>query len=124
MSHISRDRGAVTEIRCKLCLTPIQGLVEHDHPDLTKTRKMADGTILRQTHLVLRPNAMYDEMTLLMDDGSRHVTHICKQCKAKNLPLEVITRLMQMDIDELRLEGLFPDTHELWHSRTVVGVEA
>lgn len=124
-THITRNRGAIEEIRCKLCGTVIQELVEHHSAGMAKTRKAVDGTVIRTVRLVIRPTTNYQEMTIRFEDGSGHVTHGCRSCLAKaRTDNNVLKQLMVSDItDQLLNEGMDKDIHAKLTNRQAVGVE-
>src|SRR5438445_12783054 len=100
-AFIDRVEGSIKEVRCKVCGAIIKSLQER--LDLTKDRRLADGTIVRQVYMILEANALYKELTLLLDNGDKHITHLCSSCVStvKN-DFDRLTELMGQDIAEDR----------------------
>lgn len=75
-SYVTMEQGQISEVRCKVCNTPIKKFVEHDVPSVIS--KIKGQTILGQKLLLAQlPN--YREVAITFDDGSRHVTALCER---------------------------------------------
>ena len=80
IDYVTRDlQENVLEIRCKLCAARIQGMVPI--PGAKPLLDLVEGHT-RTKHIPVRLAALanYQEVVIEFDDGSAHVTQICKRC--------------------------------------------
>lgn len=109
-----------SDVFCKLCGTRIIGLVTVN----TRTEKRGSQVVIVEEK-EQAPNASYQEVRLVMSDGSAHITPMCKSC-AKTLSPSDYEDLYAADVDEFLtlekrgdpapwrlIEGRTPVSHEL-----------
>lgn len=100
-SHILRhpaDFFTVQGCLCPLCETPIRGLVEADG---MRTIRRSKGQTVIEKPMVLACLASYAEVTIEFDDGSKHVTGICKSCIEEGLTAEDLEAVYAADLLEM-----------------------
>lgn len=94
--YIEEDRGGLNRVLCKICGTPIKD-------------RAPDGRGLG----VLMTLAAYTEVTLEFDDGSAHVTPLCRSC-AQSSSLEMLEACYGADMaqwqKELNTEDAIPES--------------
>lgn len=68
-----------SRVYCK-CGQTIQELREV--PEMSEVQKLSGRTIVRE-RVALMPSASYSELEITFDDGSKHITPMCKGCAKK-----------------------------------------
>ena len=71
------ERGGDERVLCKVCASPIAGLVVHGTP-VSITR--GDGKVVIRERLVWAQFSNYAAVELTFADGSRHQTPLCTAC--------------------------------------------
>jgi adenylate cyclase len=99
--YIKIDNGVVEKVTCKNCGAVLQNLVPDEN--YTKTEKLK-GKIIIYKYLVMAQTPNYDELTIEMEDGSKHVTPICKICKNKSIDIESIYQADLYRLGELGMD--------------------
>ncbi len=77
--HVVYRNGFLTEVRCKCCRAVLINLIEQDKPIETVRN---NGQTIVTKRMILAATAMYAEIEITFDDGSKHVTSLCKDCVA------------------------------------------
>lgn len=123
-THITRKSGTIISMICRGCGSVIQTIQE---VMAREERRLPDGTRIRTIATAVKPNANYGELTMVMSDGSRHVTHGCKHClSVMTLDKDHLQALHDSDINDLALNdasALPKKLHTKYISRRVVGVQ-
>ena len=81
---VQRRQGAITETRCKLCDAALMTMVPDEN--FREVQRVNEQTVIRERLILARTNN-YTEVVLEMDDGGKHVTDVCKGCKAQLLAM-------------------------------------
>lgn len=111
LTHIKYDKGVdgASSIHCKLCGVQMSGLVETDKYQRVEN---INGQKVVYRHLIHARNSMYNEIDIEFDDGSHHVTHVCRECVKKGFS--------HYDLDFLHLADI---AQWLFEYRTRHGIE-
>jgi len=117
--HTNIGRGGdIREVRCKLCACAIKSLVVDD--SFREVKKTKNRTMVYE-RLVLAELANYVEIKIDFNDGSKHITHICKK-DYKELSVEDLETLYVGDLQQMIYEGGLSDEHmEIWGIRRPTG---
>lgn len=83
VENVSYHRGAIIEVRCRHCESPIRTLM----PDETGKR------------MVLACQANYCEVLMELDNKGAHVANMCQAC-ADKITLEQLQRQYEADMEE------------------------
>lgn len=75
--YVVYKNGFITEVHCKCCGTLIMGLIEHEKP--VEVVKKNTRTIITKL-MYLAALDQYTELEISFDDGSKHITPVCKKC--------------------------------------------
>lgn len=100
----------IEAVHCKECGRPIKGLVVDDR--FSETRIINGKTIVFQ-RLVLAELPGYSEIEIEFDDGSRHITHVCKGCLPKLTPND-LDALYEADMDMWSIEAARDGVEYQW----------
>jgi len=94
--------GAMSEVVCKLCGTPIRALVPAEgEPEVVRYK---DRTVVKErVILACLPN--YREVELLGSDGSTHTTCVCDTCAPKLADPVVAEATYCMDMEQWSKDG-------------------
>lgn len=106
--YIEEQRGIAHAVHCK-CGAVIQSLVPHD-------RLKYNGMPLA----VMAQTPLYTEVELIMDDGSKHVTPMCKPC-ADSLDADKAEAVYAVDIDRLTKQEPTLVENTQWAHRKPIG---
>lgn len=99
--YIKIDNGVVEKVTCKNCGSVLQNLVPDER--YTKTEKI-NGKIIIYKYLVMAQTPNYDELIIEMEDGSKHMTPICKVCKTKSIDINSIYQADLYRLGELGMD--------------------
>jgi RecJ-like exonuclease len=99
--YMKIDNGVVEKVTCKSCGATLQNLIPDEN--YTKTEKFK-GKIIIYKYLVMAQTPNYDELTIEMEDGSKHVTPICKVCKRKSVDVESLYQADLYRLEELGMD--------------------
>lgn len=95
------NKNFIESMSCRLCTGIIRSLVESENP--IRIQKMGDKTLITKLAIPAETSS-YQEITIEFDDGSAHVTAVCRHCSGKlsNDMLEelYVTDLEQFERDE------------------------
>lgn len=91
--HVTYVRGAITEVRCRLCGTPIRTMVQTDTPGV-----MGMGCL-----------PTYREVLMECSDKSAHVACMCLTC-AEAATVEQLQEHHDLDMEEMQLASLMKRT--------------
>ena len=111
--HPESKNRVMTEIVCKLCRGVIAGQVESDAK--VPSRVIHGATYLYKTLTFSRFHS-YAEVTLLFDDGSKHVTHVCTGCKSKLDSPDVLEYIYACDLAQWLYEEQHGHGDALWNT--------
>jgi hypothetical protein len=93
--------GVVDRVLCKVCGSPIAGLVVHEQP--VEIRRES-GRVLVKERLVMAQFSNYAAITLEFADGSTHETPLCTTC-IPTLTAEQAEDAYAADVEDLLLRG-------------------
>src|SRR5262252_10288955 len=108
MTRVRRHKdGYIDQIACGVCGAVI-ATFGPSGPEPYSAREVEPGKTVYVFPGVLQRNNLYTEVTLRMDNGDRHVTHICTRCAVEQRRnLAVLQGLHDGDIEDLRqAEGM------------------
>lgn len=111
--------GQVLEIMCKVCGTPIAGYSE----TLKNTQRRAGGQQIQEKTIQWHRFHNWTELKMVFSDGSAHITHGCDKCMHRQLTLQQLDELHNVDVDEQGIE-LGYETATLLKHRTPTGIVA
>lgn len=104
-------RHDMVRINCKICGSIIGGPV--DSGEHAKTERVGQQTIIYRTQTFSR-FALYTEVEIQFDDGSKHVTHLCKQCIPRLNEPGMLERLYVADLAQFVHEDVIGLHQHLW----------
>jgi len=99
-------------IDCKLCGSPIMGPVEHEKMSKVVRHNGQNVIIKYVEHARF---GAYTEVALTMDDGSKHVTHLCRGCVQKLSDPLVLEQIYAMDLAQWLFEEESGRGPAIWH---------
>ena len=102
-NHLKKSHGVLEELFCKVCGTTIGSLIVSDR---FRESKVINGKIVIFERLVFAQTPMYKDVTLEMDNGSAHATHLCKGCAEKPLDEDTLEAIYAADLQEWLNEGV------------------
>jgi hypothetical protein len=106
--YILDQKGVAHAVHCK-CGTVIKSLVPHERL-----------TFNRMPLAVMAETPLYVEVELIMDDGSTHVTPMCKPC-AEGLDSDKAEAVYAVDIDRLAKQEPTLVENTQWARRKPIG---
>lgn len=115
--RVKREFGTVTEVRCPSSGTKLQSLVKVAE----RTEQRNGKPVVVEIH-TLRPNAAYAELTMEMDDGSRHSTPVAIGEAKRAWTADELEDLYASDLDQWASEGMPGDLLERYAARKPVRV--
>ena len=108
--YVTRDKGEITEVRCKGCPTVIRSLAT-----VKLERAQNSGNLLERHYIQCVPNASYREvkfeMKPVVEDENEppvkqyHVTCLCSECADFDMPTQVMEAYYREDMEQLRETG-------------------
>jgi len=120
--YVKRARGQIeTAVFCPLSGNQIKGLIVLD--DLQEKQRIGNTLVIRERVAVSQLDN-YTEITIEMDDGSAHVSAICKSVAA-GLTLAQLTELYEADMAQVLHDeeaGRGEVLWEFWENRKPVRV--
>jgi hypothetical protein len=109
--HQETGRFEMTGINCKICGSVIAGPV--DSGMHSKTERIGQREIIYRTLLFSR-YSQYTEIEIEFNDGSHHVTHLCKQCIPRVTEPGMLERLYVADLAQFIHEDLVGVHQNIW----------
>jgi len=109
-SKIARG-GYVDRVLCKLCGGTIKHLIPDELP--VEVLRVKDRTMVYH-RMILAELPNYVEVKIDFDDGSAHITHICKAC-FKSLQDDDLETLYVGDMQQQMAEEDAGYSEALWH---------
>lgn len=78
--YIVRGSAGIEQVVCKICGTPVRKLVPDER--FRESRVVGNREVIVE-RLVFMTLPMYNEIAILFDDGSRHISVSCSNCVTK-----------------------------------------
>lgn len=118
-SYVHGNAGEIHSVLCKLCRSVMRMQVED--PDYSESRKV-NGRDVIVKRMYLRTLANYGEITIEFDDGSAHVTPLCKEC-CKSVQVSDLESIYCADMEQLLSEesSTAPMNWGVWSKRKPIG---
>lgn len=108
-----RDAPSLVGINCKICETPIMGTVESERLQKTVRHNGRNIIIKYLTHSRF---GLYTEVLLTFADGSRHQTHLCRNCVQKLADPQMLEYVYACDLAQWLSEEGLGRGDALWHA--------
>lgn len=93
--------AGIEEVQCKCCSSPLRKMIPDDR--FQEVREINGQRVVCE-RLTLGTLPSYTEVLITFDDGSKHVSAICKQC-GDELTLADIEWMYCCDLNEWLLDG-------------------
>ncbi len=109
-AELRPEDGMVVYVRCKLCGRGIYGKRPAGDPVIASRSKDRTQTVL-QVEIEYGPLPGYQQYTIQHDDGSAHLTALCRGCGDQPLDAETLEALYLADLEQTagEIAGAFPD---------------
>jgi len=120
MQYHPKYPETLDQVLCKGCSAPIRGLIEDDR---FKETRIIGGQREVTKKMIFASFPGYTEITINFNDGSKHVSNVCKTC-AVNLTIADLEPLYMADLDaweEIEKKGGGKVNWELYGARTPTG---
>lgn len=115
--YVDRSGPFGMRIACKCCGRVIIGERLVGDPETVEIESTVHGKVIRQVQKVaVGPLTGWAELTMLMDDGSRHVTPCCVDCRSGPMDPECLQAMYEADVvallDDAHRSGMPADQVE------------
>lgn len=95
LEHLVWTKFGIEQVNCKICGNQMSGLVETDR---NQRVEFINGEKVIFRHLLHMRFPLYNEIKILFEDGSDHVTHVCVECVKKGLSIDQLKFLCIADL--------------------------
>ena len=90
------NKNFIERMECRSCGTVIRSLIESEKP--VRIQRMHNQTLITKLAIPAETSS-YQEITVEFDDGSAHVTAICRHCSV-NLSNDMLEEIYVTDLEQ------------------------
>jgi DNA/RNA endonuclease G (NUC1) len=101
--RVINRHGVAEKTICKLCGATVSSLVPTEKGQWTE--KKGNQTIIYQP-TIEAPTNSYSVIEILMEDGSKHQTPLCRECSSKPLTVDQLQSIYDADVKRFEETGM------------------